>query len=126
MARKRDYKAEYRRRINLNVYERGLTVQQARGRHADEGVRMPDGRKHVRISVQEVTRGFLRADTVEDLHRVNVGLRGPDAAKWRAFALRMGWQVYASKKGFLYTQNDVPSELIARMEYSERRYFFGY
>lgn len=105
---------------------RGLTRQQARGRHPGEGVKMPDGRIHTRISSNEITRGFLRADTIEDLHRVNVGLRGRNREKWLEFVRRMGWPVYQSSRGYYYTQNDVPSDIIENMEHPERRYFFGY
>lgn len=105
---------------------RGLSRQQARGRHPAEGVLMPDGRKHIRISAREIDQGFLRADTVEDLHRVNVGLRSRDKEKWLAFCRKMGWPVYKSERGNYYTQNDVPSDIIENMEHPERRYFFGY
>jgi hypothetical protein len=123
--RERNYQEEYRARIQRGI-ARGYSRQQARGRHPGEGVRMPDGRIHTRISVREKEQKFLRADSLEDLHRVNAGLRGRDKDKWEKFVQRMGWTLFESSKGHSYTQNDVPSEILEAMSHSERRYFFGY
>ncbi len=87
---------------------------------------MPDGRRHTPISAEEIKKKQVRADTLEDLHRVNVGLRSTNAEKWEVFARGRGWALNTSKNGFFYTQNDIPSVIIERMSNGERRYFFGY
>ena len=123
--RKRDYQAEYKARIAKALRE-GRDIQTGRGRHPAEGVLMPDGRRHVKISSEELNKKQLRADSLEDLHRVNVGLRSADSAKWEEFVRRRGWVLNTSKAGQFYTQNDVPSSIIEKMSHGERRYFFGY
>jgi hypothetical protein len=124
-ASKRNYAQEYERRIAHGL-ALGRSRQTARGRHPAEGATMPDGRRHIPISSEELNKKQLRADTVEDLHRVNVGLRGTNADKWETFVRGRGWALNTSKNGYFYTQNDIPSEIIERMSNGERRYFFGY
>ena len=121
----RDYAAEYRRRLALGR-QRGYSRQVARGRHAKEGGRLPDGSRGTVISVQEILGGRLRVSTLETMHRMNAGLRGPHPEKWLAAARRRGWAVVASSGGGFHTQDDVPSTIIDRMRNRERNHFYGY
>src|ERR1035437_3205259 len=124
--RKRNYAAEYRRRLALGR-ERGYSRQVARGRHAKEGGRLPDGSRGTVISVQEILGGRLRVSTLETMHRMNAGLRGPHPEKWLAAARRRGWAVVANQSGGgFHTQDDVPSSIINAMVNRERNHFYGY
>lgn len=124
MATKRDYRAEYARRLQLGR-ERGYSRQVARGRHAREGGRLPDGSKATIISVQEIRGGRLRASTLETMHRMNAGLRGPFAFAWLRAAQARGWAVHETRSGFV-TTDDVPPAIIEALLHRERQYFFGY
>lgn len=126
MARQRDYRAEYRRRIELGR-QRGYSRQTARGLHArTEGGKLPDGSRAAVISVREVQSGRLRTSTLETLHRVNAGLRSFDPYPWLQACRRRGWAVVESRRGGFHTQDDVPSSIIEAMTHRDRQYFYGY
>lgn len=129
MARQRDYRAEYVRRLERGR-ELGVSRQVARGRHPEEGGRLPDGSKATIISLSEIRQMRLRVATLETMHRMNAGLRGPNADTWRRAALKRGWAVFEGSSGrgtgAPYTIDDVPAEIIQRMRFKERQYFFGY
>jgi len=125
VARQRDYQAEYRRRIRVNL-ARGLSRKQARGFHAQEQPRMPNGERARLVSASEVTRGRLAVGTIETMHAVNKGMNGASGELWVRFAMRLGWEVGVSARGRFYTQDNIASEILERMTFRQRDYFFGY
>jgi hypothetical protein len=126
VAHQRDYAREYRQRLEAGQ-RRGVPRQIARGRHPEEGGRLPDGSRASIISLTEIRSGRLRAATLETMHRMNRGLRGPDAERWRRAALRRGWAVFANARGSGYhTIDDVPREILDGLRNRDRQYFFGY
>lgn len=125
MARQRDYKAEYQRRVRSGM-ARGLTRKQARGFHAAERRKMPDGGRADVITASELRQGRLRVATIETMHNVNRGMNGKNSAAWVAFARSLGWSVSTSPRGHFYTQDNVASAVLERMTWRERDYFFGY
>lgn len=87
---------------------------------------MPNGERFTPVSIGEETRGFLRPETVNNIHDINAGLNGPDAEKWEAWARQQGWEITESKNGRKFTQDGIPLNIVEGMEHEERDHFFGY
>ena len=121
--RRRDYPAEYQRRLALEVErarERGIPFSRARARGHPESVPGTLSVSELRVGRLSVRNLQFYGDLNRRLGQAGVSQEAVDLTN------RYGFRLEASRNGRLFTLGLVPPEMVARMNHRSRQIFFGY